>query len=181
MTLSEFDQLWNYIKDRCKHTVQERSELEYVFNLMNGSESYLEIGSAEGNSLYVLGHQVREIDYVDFGEAHTAVPRNKIIDILIKNGKKVTAYIGDSNNVNTLPTERKYDCVLIDAGHSYENVLQDAILYAPLAKKYVFFHDIQLPDVKRAVEYYLSTTNIGKYTTYINSDTFGYGIIEVGA
>lgn len=181
MTLSEFNKLWDFVKGRCEHTVQERSELEYVFNLMLGCESYLEVGTAEGNSLYVLGHAVKnKIDYVDLGEKHTEQPRYVVIEKLIKLGKNVTQHIGDSTKPETLADKGKYDCVLIDAGHSYENVLADARLYAPLATKYVFFHDIQLKPVADAIETFRRESNLGKYTTFINSDSFGYGIIEVG-
>ena len=46
-----FSQYWDFIAKRGVSTIQERSELEYLFNLMQGCESYLEIGSAEGNSM----------------------------------------------------------------------------------------------------------------------------------
>jgi hypothetical protein len=53
-----FDQYWRVIKDRST-TVQEYHELEHVFNLMRDCESYLEVGTAEGNSLYVLAHALK--------------------------------------------------------------------------------------------------------------------------
>lgn len=183
--MSEFDDLWKFINNRGSViTVQEYSELRHVYDLMKDCkcDSYLEIGSAEGNSLYVLGHVVeRYIDYVDFGEAHTDEHRNICVEELKKLGKSITGYLGDSTNANTLPNKKKYDCVLIDGGHDYETVLSDCMMYAGLATKYVFFHDVQLASVMDAIEFYLKRWNIGKYRTFINSEAFGYGIVEVGA
>jgi len=175
--MSDFDTLWRWINNRGSViTVQEYNELKHVYDLMKACscESYLEVGSAEGNSLYVLGHAVtREIDYIDLGEKHTEAARHEVIRQL---NVKINGYLGDSRNPQTLP-KRKYDCVLIDGGHDFDTVLSDAEMYAPLATKYVFFHDIQLEPVKRAVEQYVKEHNL-TYRTFINSDTFGYGIIE---
>lgn len=182
--MSEFEELWRFINSRGSViTVQERSELNHVYDLMVDCKckSYLEIGSAEGNSLYVLGNAVEKyIDYVDFGEAHTEDHRKICVDKLMALGKSVTGYLGDSTSAQTLPNKKKYDCVLIDGGHDYDTVLSDCMMYAGLATKYVFFHDVQLEPVRDAIAFYLKRWNIGKYRTFIASGTFGYGIVEVG-
>lgn len=178
-----FDDLWKFVKSRSAvMTVQEYSELKHVFDLMKDCDckSYLEVGSAEGNSLYVLGHAVeKHIDIVDFGERHTRKSRQEMIDRLLDDGKIVTEYLGDSRNAETLPNKKKYDCVLIDAGHGYNDVLSDCKMYAGLATKYIFFHDIMLEPVRDAVKDYLWKDNIGEYSTFIASETFGYGIVKV--
>lgn len=184
--MTKFEQLWNFIVKRCEEhnfpLVQERSELELVFNLMKDCNSYLEIGSAEGNSLHVLGHAVKpngRILSLNIDD-HTKVLRSDIVSKL-RNEYQVFEKMGDSTDYRTISDVcGDYDCVLIDAAHDALSVLSDAIHYVPLAKKYVFFHDIQLKPVRDAVEFYVEKWRPGKYTTFIASPTFGYGIIEVG-
>ena len=183
-----FDELWRYItKERPGViTVQERSELEHVFNLMRDCDcsSYLEIGTAEGNSLYVLAQamvQNASVTYIDLWENHTADPRGKVENILDDLNYFLNPIPGDSTEKGTYQRvmDQTYDCVLIDGGHDYTTVLSDAILYAPLATKYIFFHDIQLPEVREAVEWWHKRWQLGKYSEFINSDTFGFGIVEI--
>lgn len=174
--MSDFKQHWDWALTRGTFQ-QNYVELEHVYNLMNGCKSYLEIGSAEGNSLYILGSAVDgSIDYVDIGEAHTDTLRAQAI---INLDKPVSAFIGDSTNPKTYPRDEKRECVLIDGGHDFATVLSDSILYAPLATKYVFWHDIQIPEVKSAVEWFVKRWSLGKYSTFINSNNFGYGILEI--
>lgn len=195
--MKTFNELWQYVTEQRPGviTVQERSELEHVFNLMRGCDcrSYLEVGTAEGNSLYVLGHAVEdgagEIHFIDLFEPHTQMPRKEIVGKLMfgkDSSRNVFGIKGDSTYASTyfrdpdcLKYPVKYDCVLIDGGHDFATVLSDAILYAPLATKYIFFHDIQLPDVRAAVEWWHKRWQLGKYTEFINSPNFGYAIIEV--
>jgi hypothetical protein len=49
-----FDELWRFVVTRSASfpVVQEYHELQHIFDLMKGCGSYLEVGSAEGNSLY---------------------------------------------------------------------------------------------------------------------------------
>lgn len=162
--------------------MQEPSELEHIFNLMLGCTSYLEIGTAEGNSLYVLAHAMKpdsHITCVDFGEKHTRPHAQAVIGSLVMDGYDVRAIMGNSHDKDIIEqaTDRQYDVVLIDAGHSYEDVMADARNYAPLAHKYVFFHDVQLPEVERAFKEYQLETGLRGYTV-ISSKTFGFGVIS---
>lgn len=183
--MKEFDELWRWINARGSViTVQERNELEHVFNLMRSCDcsSYLEVGTAEGNSLYVLGHATRQATFVDYGEDHTFAARKTIVDLLNEQGRCPLQYLGDSTIPYTLPRDSntKYDCILIDGGHDFATVLSDSILYAPLATKYVFWHDIQLPEVKAAVEWFEKRwAHLGEFSSFINSDSFGYRILKV--
>jgi len=176
----DFDKLWRHVVAKDGGIVQEYNELEHVYNLIKGCESYLEIGTAEGKSLYVLGNALNgnKITYVDLGEDHTTPIRNELIKEL---GKPVTEVIGDSNSwkcYDAVKNER-FDAVFIDAGHDLINVLIDAMLYAPLATKYVIFHDVTMPDVNRVFEYYSRNTSVKNSYRVVNSETFGYGIIEL--
>lgn len=190
--MKTFDELWKDIEERCQRwcipIVQDKEELRHVFNLMKGSARYLEIGSAEGNSLYVLSHTLIEDGYIqsiDFGEKHTKAPRDEVTS---KWGR-YWEHLGNSHNVEASDiilsdvynreAVFKFDCVLIDAGHTYEDVIADAIAYGHLATKYIFFHDIQLPEVRKAFDWYCAQNPQFKRSEFINSETFGYGILEV--
>lgn len=176
--MKTFDELWADILERCERyqfqLVQDKEELRHIFNLTRGCGSYLEVGSAEGNSLYILGQDIQRIDIIDLGESHTFAPRNEVIKEL-----GVVEILGNSHNADVIKKASTYDCVFIDAGHSYEDVIADAIAYGHLASKYIFFHDIQLPPVRAAFDWYCIQNPQFKVSTFINSETFGYGILEV--
>ena len=176
----EYDNLWRFIKARGCH-VQEYEELKHVFNLIRGSESYLEVGSAEGNSMYVLGNALADgadIAFIDLGEKHTTPDRDQIIGILTSSGYKVKPIIGNTMHRACIEEAQKrcYDVVMIDAGHDYDEVLSDAQNYGPLATKYILFHDVKLPEVKRAIDEWRGDRD---YYEFINSESFGYGIVKV--
>lgn len=204
MTQKTFDELWRWINARGSViTVQEENELHHIYDLMKSCDcqSYLEIGTAEGNSLYVLGHAVdlksrdKKISYIDFGEDHTKAAREEAINKLCSDNfgvpdimsgveenellKHVEGFFGDSTRPETHPKIRKYDCVLIDGAHDYSSVLSDSIMYANLARKYVFWHDIQLPEVRAAYEWFKKRWQLGEYSEFIDSTSFGYGIFKV--
>lgn len=177
-----FDELWRFICLRSASfpVVQEYHELEHIFNLIRGCNSYLEIGTAEGNSLYVLSHSLKEnaeITYIDWDEEHTRKPRNQIIEMLNCNINPIHGNTHDSNVIN-MASIRSYDVVLIDAGHKFDDVIEDARNYGKLAKKYIIFHDINLPDVDEAFGLYQKETGFKSYKIS-NSEHFGYGVMEI--
>lgn len=49
----------------------------------------------------------------------------------------------ESTKAEVIKRAPHYDFVFIDADHSYDGVLKDIQLYAPLARKLLFFHDIR--------------------------------------
>lgn len=179
-----FEQHWDYIvkrsQDACIPVVQDKEELRYVYNLLTECSSYLEVGTAEGNSLYVLAHALpkgAEITYIDWAEKHTEAHRNKILDEL--SDYKITAVHGNSNDFLTHEAvNRNFDAVLIDAGHESFEAAIDAFLYGPLATKYIIFHDIKLPEVEKAFNWYSRQRPECKAYRVINSEHYGYGILE---
>ena len=206
--MTDFEKLWSDLEERSRRwaipIVQNYQELEYVFNLIKDSEceSYLEVGTAEGNSLYVLAQALKKkpgifihfneadeemgsttrplvqvCEIVDFGETHTKKPREEVISILRGQDICITENYGNSHNTEAKYGE--YDIVLIDAGHSYEDVIADARAFGHLANKYIIFHDIQLPPVKAAFDWYCKQNPQFKVSSFINSESFGYGILEV--
>ncbi len=188
--MKTFDELWKDLEERSKRwaipIVQDYKELEHVFNLIKGCRSYLEVGTAEGNGLYVLSHALADdafVQVVDFGEKHTKAARNEVTGKWLKYSEA----LGNSHNADivssvVLDTETcvsRFEAVFIDAGHTYEDVIADAIAYGCLATKYIIFHDVQLPPVKAAYDWYLAQNPQFKHYEFINSPTYGYGIITV--
>lgn len=183
--MNNFSDLWDIIVQRSKDAaipvVQDRMELEYVFNLMKDCKSYLEVGTAEGNSLYVLTQAMRcgsEVTYIDWAEKHTEAPRQWVLDRMAD--YRITAIHEDSNSLDLHRrlSPFKCDAVMIDAGHETWNVVLDATFYGHKANKYIFFHDIQLPDVDRAFNWYCKQRPDCKHYRVVNSENYGYGILE---
>jgi len=179
-----FNEHWHWIiqrsNDACIPVVQDRAELEHVSNLLGDCKSYLEVGTAEGNSLYVLANSMpkgSEITYIDFGEKHTKKHRDYILGKL--KDYSITEILGDSNDFETLKQvqSKEFDAVLIDAGHESWNVAIDAMFYGKLATKYIIFHDIGLPEVEKAFNWYCRQRPECKNYRVINSETFGFGIL----
>lgn len=193
--MKTFDELWREITKRPGViTVQNREELEHVFNLLQSCESYLEVGTAEGNSLFVLAQAlggnsdykiVPRIAYVDYGEKHTQGPRDEIIRALKDAHINIFAILGNSHHMQSIREANCFspidyvDAVLIDAGHTYEDVIADAAAYGWMAKKCIIFHDVQLPEVCRAYDWYRKQMPEKESYRVVNSETFGYGIIKI--
>lgn len=182
-----FEELWKFITKRCEEKnfplVQNKAELEHVFGLMKDCNSYLEVGTAEGNSMYVLAHAMSRgahITYIDKDEERIRPKREEIISLLKHEGYLVNGIHNDSHSMDAIDraTARHYDCVLIDAGHSYMDALMDARNYGPLADKYIIFHDVQLPAVMEAFKVWQLESNKRGYTI-INSEKFGFGVIRL--
>lgn len=181
-----FPDLWKFAT-RHGDIVQQRDELEHVFNLIQGCESYLEVGTAEGNSLYVLSHALKpnsKISFVDLGERHTLQERTEVL-VKINNLHNIHPIFGNSHDVRNIAHANMYgdyDVVFIDAGHRYEDVVLDAMMYGPMAKKFIIFHDIKMPAVDLAFNWYIRETNRDKLknvSKFIKSENYGYGIIRL--
>lgn len=176
-----FKELWAFAT-RHGSIVQQYEELEYIFNLIKGCQSYLEIGTAEGNSLFVLSHALKDgapITYVDLAESHTLAQRT---EALLKVINPVFEVHGDSHDLTCIQQAclgAPYDVVFIDAGHTYEDVILDAVIYGQTAKKFIIFHDVQLPEVDRAFRHYCRAIAAKNVTKFIKSETYGYGIIQL--
>lgn len=183
--MADFPTAWRLLQQRSQRfaipIVQDHDELQYIFGLIMGCKSYLEIGTAEGNSLLAFSHALdpnAEIAYVDYGESHTANARDAALDMITQ---AIQAIHGDSNNPENKAKllRQNFEVVFIDAGHSYQNVITDAKLYGPLATKFIIFHDVQLPEVKKAFDEYAEERSDCKAHSFINSATYGYGILEI--
>lgn len=153
-------------------TVQNREELEHVYNLTRECKTYLEVGTAEGNTLHVLGNNMN-VTFVDLCEPHTEKSRKEVQ----KNSSMVD---GNSHDFNVIKrVNGKYDFVLIDAGHKYTDVIADAYAYGLLATKYILFHDIRMLEVAAAFSWFVQNNNFKNYYKFVRSEGFGYGVIEL--
>ncbi len=178
---SMFNELWDFCKANTKILAQDKEEMNEVFDLIKGCESYLEIGTSEGNSLYIFGHAMKHgstITYVDYNESHTRDWREPKAKILQEDGYIINPIHGNCHNSEVIAEAQKskYDVVFIDAGHSYNDVIKDAENYAHLATKYILFHDITMDGVRSAFTDWVGDR---EYYTVINSKTYGYGIVKV--
>lgn len=181
----DFNDVWKFITTRknAPTVVQNRDELEHVFNLVRdcGAQTYLEIGTAEGNTLYALGGLCDKSMIIDIGEEHCKKARDEIIDFLGLD--KVLENYCDSTiyNEEMCFWEERPDIVMIDGGHDFATVLSDSIRYGECAKKYIFWHDIGLPEVNAAFEWYKERYPLGRYYKFATgpNTNFGYGICEV--
>lgn len=178
----KFEKLWDFVSKRECPLVQDKEELYAIFRLIQGCESYLEVGSAEGNSLYILSHALKEnasIATIDYREEHTKKYRDEINSLV---GSYINDVNGNSHNKKIIDEfkNKKFDVVLIDAGHKYADVIADAMIYGNLATKYIIFHDIQMPEVGSAFAWYANQRlEDCSANTFINSHNYGYGILEV--
>ncbi len=190
MISNGFESIWHFLNHRGGRidTVQDRNELEFIYNLVNDNDcrTYLEVGTAEGNTLYTIGHALKgpkpSITYVDYAEHHTEKLRVEIVDILKKMNIYVRGVHGDSHAhavIDDAKSLAPFDVVLIDGGHLMHDIVADLMCYAPLARKYIICHDIQLSPVGEVVDWYCKVQGHRKYNRFVNSERFGYGIIEV--
>ncbi len=176
--MSKFDPLWKFVCERSQRgvmTVQNQEELEHVYNLTRDCKSYLEIGTAEGNTLHVLGSGMEKIVCVDLCEVHTKQAREEVQ----KGALIIAGNCHARETISSAKSNGRYDFVLIDAGHTFSDVLADAFAYADMADKYILFHDVQLKEVNAAFEWYVAQNNFKEVYKFINSENFGYGIVKL--
>lgn len=153
---------------------QDRQEIETVAKIIGLQDTYLEVGTAEGGSLYYFAHHLglKQATCVDLDEPHTRTVRNWVMGELDE-AVEVSLLSGDSRDHSIIDVlaAKSFDVVFIDGGHDYETVKSDWINYGKLAKKYVVFHDICLPDVRKVWD-----TLPQPKLSIVESGRFGMGI-----
>lgn len=137
-----FKQLWDDAD--VPMIVQEPHELYVAYCLMRGYDSFLEIGSCYGFSLYVLGHALNpggRIVSVDLGEEKSVPHLEKNVEKLNNRGYDASLIKGHSQEVDV---EGEFDVVFIDGDHNYAAVKADVEKYKPLCKSLLLLHDIRM-------------------------------------
>lgn len=107
-------------------------------------DSYMEIGSAAGGTVYAINHffNCSTIVLIDDNRHPKAHVRPYILRDILRN-----EIIGDSHHPNTLKVAaeycQQYDMVMIDGDHSYHGVKKDYEMYASLVRVggLLVFHD----------------------------------------
>ena len=107
---------------------------------------YLEIGTWEGFSAYMIKHLVKEIWCID----HTPTDRRykSLNDYVIRPNDNIHLIREKSEVVGPLLKEKYFDMILIDGDHSYESCYKDIEMYFPKLKVGGMFlvHDYNHPD-----------------------------------
>lgn len=188
--MTGFDAVWASLQGRHDRAfVQERGELQHVYDLVKAANchSYLEIGTAQGDSLLAMADALQPkslIAWVDLDEEAIRPYRDAASrECANRYGHEVIGISGDSTNLKTVAhvhdLGRQFDVVLIDAAHDELSVLKDALNYGRFARKFIFFHDVMLTPVNNAFTWYAKNVATGRISKCIHSDNYGYGIIEV--
>lgn len=135
--------------------VQVKSELEQFIQYLKqaGVKSYLEIGSARGDTFHEVvtkvlpkGSLAIAVDYpeLSWGLKNSKDQLTLACEDLQRQGWKAYSYLGNSRDYKMIATINSYgpfDCVFIDGDHTYEGVKADFDNYGHLGK-IVAFHDI---------------------------------------
>lgn len=146
---------------------------EYYNENPTGTLSFLEVGAWKGLWAIAFAHfcSIHDIEgyYVTITKLNDDINNNgllKTIKYINKHSWDICADVIDSDTHNILAEDlvrkynEKYNIVFIDAGHKYEDVINDITKFAPLCKDILLFHDI------RPVE---PTLNCGVYKAIKNS------------
>jgi hypothetical protein len=148
---------------------QDVEELSAFLAYVGDLDGYLEIGSASGAMLDFMLNTLKVKAYgIDINPPARAALKKRM-------------FLGDSSSKEALAWARKrgpFDLIFIDGGRDYEQVKQDYELYAPLARKFIGFHDIvhdTWTGVRRFWEEALTTLPGGKQT-FVNPSIIGLGI-----
>ena len=170
--------------------------LEYVgllnFFRSNNIKKYLELGVGNGGSFFInsiflqksveIVHCVDSLEYTNFGQTFDKI--NKKIE-------KLKEFFPNKNinffNMNTdvffENNKEEYDCIFIDADHSYSGVIKDYYNSLKFIKKggWLIFHDIQSTDtgVFEAWEELKNKQKIMHTFLHPYIKTCGIGIMQV--
>lgn len=133
---------------------QDEDELNGFIALLKSErvESYLEIGSREGDTFYdvvrtlpVGSHAVAvDLPGALWGKRTTGKQLYKAADALRLKGYVVTVILGNSTNekvVEAIRSHGPFDAALIDGDHRYEGAQADWLHFGSMARL-VAFHDI---------------------------------------
>jgi hypothetical protein len=128
-------------------------------------ESIVEIGSYKGKSTHALlsgcKGMVYAVDHFKGSQAPEDATHGKSgeLEFLenVKGFTNLTLIKQPSNRAAQLFEDLSVDMVFIDAGHLYEEVLEDLRLWVPKAKKLTCGHDGSMNSVTQALDKYFTS------------------------
>lgn len=187
--IENFDKAWSEVTARASCVVHEKEELFALCSLFqaHGVEGYLELGASEGVSMYVIGKCLpkgSEIVAVDLGEPHSKghLLRNK--EFLIQEWYRCHVELKTTEDFSkclVAPDPWMTHAIMIDAGHTYEDVKKDWEMFAHRAEKMVVLHDIRHPGVREfwneiKTQHRTLEIHAGRYTVF-GGEKMGFGIV----
>lgn len=157
-------------------------ELQWLFELAKRIDSIAEIGVWKGRSVHALlsgGASVTAVDHFDGPNITEDSPQSVInmkaqapnqYDEFMQNVghlDKLEVFKGDS--ISASKVLGLFDVVFIDADHHYEAVKNDVMAWLPHARKLICGHDLDEPDVLKAVSELLPgfENPVGSIWTYV--------------
>ena len=145
---------------------QDAGELASFLAYVGDLDGYLEIGTASGAMLDFMLNALKVRAYgIDLNPpARSALQRRM--------------FLGDSSSKEALAWAKRrgpFDLVFIDGGHTYEQAQLDYKLYAPMARRFIAFHDINHDTWRGVVEFWRGLNVPGK-VEFINPAIIGLGI-----
>jgi hypothetical protein len=140
-------------------------EQQFLYNTGKKMQSFLEAGSWKGKSTHALCSsgcpQVIAVDHWEGSkfepQAHAEAKSGSVFEEFKKNVghfKNLTIIKNDINLVVDMIPDKSIDAIFLDAGHSYEEVLNDIRKWKPKAKLMICGHDYTVgwAGVRQAVD-----------------------------
>jgi predicted O-methyltransferase YrrM len=152
--MTTFDEAWDsYRTDVSKSAalLQQKEELRGAWEAVKAAncKSFLEIGTRNGGSLYVLaqalppGSLIAALDRVE--RKSDEILTRQVLEALGTKGYNTGYIIADSTHAEAIDAADEYgpyDLVHIDGDHSWDGARNDWDHYGKKAKKICLFHDI---------------------------------------
>lgn len=131
---------------------------EKVINELN-PKNVLEVGTYKCMYPYLLKKNVLDVQVYTFGINEES---QKCVDLVNKhfNENFINFYVGDSTKTLSEfePKDVKFDLAWVDGGHTYDVAYSDLINCARLEIPEILIDDVDMNDVKKALQKFLENT-----------------------
>lgn len=135
----------------------EQSDMVVIRNLCKGKRC-LELGTYYGKSaVFMAEHGAKSVLTIDSYEPKYNIPFSDVQENIKKYADKIELVVGKTLEYSFQVPDNSFDLLFIDAGHWYQDVLQDYLAYINklVIGGVVLFHDYNEihPEVVSAVDY----------------------------